>query len=142
KELNGVRYYAGPSMRDLMSPATWATDVVPNPSGKGRPMHVLRDSFKRMWAYVEEADAFVCTEMPEIVRSESVLNKMVAGFSHDSETSNLLDKAYKGRSSKIWYRPAHDARLVDYRGSNAINLHVPSQVKPEKGDPGPWIEFL
>lgn len=142
KSLGGVRYYAGPAMRDLMSPATWATDVVPNPSGKGRPMHVLRDSFKRMWAYVEEADAFVCTEMPEIVRSESVLNKMVAGFSHASETTKLLVKAYKGRSAKICYRPDHDARLVDYRGSNAINLHVPSLVKPEQGDPAPWIEFL
>lgn len=142
KEMGGKRFYVGPHMRDLMSPATWATDVVPNPSGQGRPMNVLRDSFKRMWAYVEEADVFVCTEMPEIIRSEAVLNKMVAGFSHAAETSKLLVKAYKGRSAKICYRPDYDARLVDYRGSNAINLYVPPLIKPEQGDETPWLEFL
>lgn len=136
------RFYIGPAMRDLMAPATWATDLVPNPSGKGRPVAVLRSSFRRMWAYVEEADAFVCTEMPEIVRSESVANKMVAGFSHVQETMKLLTKSYKGRSAKICYRPDHDARLVDYRGTNAINLHTPSLIKPAKGSPKPWNEFL
>lgn len=142
RSIEGGQFYVGPAMRDLMSPATWATDVVPNPAGKGRPVHVLRDSFKRMWAYVEEADAFVCTEMPEIVRSESVLNKMIAGFSHAAVTTNLLVKAYKGRSAKICYRPDQAARLVDYRGSNAINLHVPSLVKAKRGDPAIWLEFL
>jgi len=142
KSIGASQFYTGPSMRDLLSPATWATDLLPNPAGTGRPINVLRDSFKRMWAYVEEADAFVCTEMPEIIRSESVLNKMVAGFSHASETTKLLVKSYKGRSAKICYRPDHSARLVDYRGTNAINLHVPSNIKPSTGDVGPWLEFL
>ena len=142
KRLGEGKFYIGPSMRDLTSPATWATDMIPNPAGRGKPIAVLRDSFKRMWAYVEEADAFVCTEMPEIIRSENVLNKMVAGFSHVANTSGLVVKAYKGRSAKICYRPDHHARLVDYRGTNAINLHVPSTVKPAQGDPAPWLEFL
>ena len=25
---------------------------------------------------------------------------------------------------------------------SAINLHIPSQIKPAMGDPAPWIEFL
>lgn len=142
KMIGEAQFYDGPSMRDLMSPATWATDILPNPTGKGRPITVLRDSFKRMWAYVEEADAFVCTEMPEIIRTEAVLNKMVAGFSHVSETTRLLVKSYKGRSARLCYRPDHAARLVDYRGTNAINLHVPPLIKPADGDVKPWLEFL
>lgn len=139
---DGSQFYVGPSMRDLMNPATWATDMMPNPAGKGRPVAVLRDSFKHMWAYVEEADAFVCTEMPEMMRSEAVLNKIVAGFSHVNDTARLITKAYKGRSVRVCYRPDREGLLVNYRGSNAINMHVPPRVRPQKGDPQPFIDFL
>jgi hypothetical protein len=140
KRTGSAKFYTGPGFRELLNPATWATDLWQPP--KGRPKSMLRDSFKRLWAYVEEADAFVCTEMPEIIRSESVFNKMVAGFSHSNETSRLLTKAYKGRSAKVCYRPDHKARLVDYRGTNAINMHIPPTIRPESGDPAPWIDFL
>ena len=142
KQIGRDDFYVGPSMRTLTSPATWATDLMPNPAGKGRPITVLRDAFKHMWAYVEEADAYVCTEMPEIMRSETVFNKICAGFSHANETAKLLNKAYKGRSSRVCYRPDQEGRLVDYRGTNAINLHVPSTIRSVAGDPRPFLEFL
>lgn len=142
KQANEGAFYVGPTMRDLMNPATWATDIVPSPTGKGRPLTVLRDEFKRLWAYVEEADVYVCIEMPEIIRSETVLNKMLAGFSHATDTAKLINKAYKGRSAKLCYRPDQTARIVDYRGTNAINLFTPARVRPVKGDVEPWLEFL
>lgn len=135
-------FYVGPTMRDLLQPATWATDQVPNPSGTGRPITILRESFSRMWSYVEEADAFICTEMPEILRSEAVFNKMVAGFSHVNDVARLVNRHYKGRSAKLCYRPDVKARLVDHKGANAINLHTPSNVRAAPGDPGPWLDFL
>jgi len=95
-----------------------------------------------MWAYVEEADMFVCTEMPEIIRSEAILNKMLAPFSHAAETSRLITRAYNGRSTRVCYRPDENGLMVTFRGSSAINLHVKSCIRPEKGDPGPWLEFL
>jgi hypothetical protein len=95
-----------------------------------------------MWSYIEEADIFVCTEMPEILRSEAILNKMLAPFSHAAETCRLIVKSYKGRSARICYRPDHDGLLVTFRGSSAINLHVPTNIKAEKGDPKPWTDFL
>ena len=135
-----VRHYVGPSFRDCTHPATWATDLIPNPRGKPTP--VLRDSFKNMWAYVEEADLFVCTEMPEIMRTEQILNKMVASFSHAAETCKLLVKSYRGRSARICYRPDHDGLMVTFRGSSAINLHVKSSIRGVAGDAGPWERFL
>ena len=135
-------FYIGPTFRDCIHPATWATDLMPNPSGKGRPIAVLRDSFKGMWAYVEEADAFVCTEMPEIVRTEAILNKMLASFSHVQDTTRLIVKAYQGRSTRICYRPDHPGLLVTFKGSSAINLHVPSTIRSSEGDAKPWTDFL
>lgn len=139
-KLGQVRHYIGPSFRDCVHPATWATDLIPNPRGKPTP--VLRDAFKAMWAYVEEADLFVCTEMPEILRSEQILNKMVAPFSHAAETCKLIVKSYRGRSTRICYRPDHDGLMVTFRGSSAINLHVKSTIKSTPGDTAPWEQFL
>jgi hypothetical protein len=142
REIDGQRFYIGPSMRTCLHPATWATDTIPNPAGAGRPLTILRDSFKKMWAYVEETDVYVCTEMPTIIRSEVGFNKMVAGFSHVNETARLLNKAYKGRTARLCYRPDEEGMLVDYRGSSAINLHVQPEIRPVPGDPKPWLDFL
>ena len=112
----GERIYVGPSFRDCLHPATWATDIMPPKKEGGRPAHALRDSFKGMWAYVEEADMFVCTEMPEIMRSEAILNKMLASFSHVQDTCRLIVKAYQGRSTRVCYRPDVKGLKVTFRG--------------------------
>lgn len=134
--------YTGPSFRDCLHPATWATDVVPPKKEGGRPGHVLRESFKGMWAYIEESDIFVNTYMPEIMRTEAILNKMLASFSHVQDTCRLIVKAYQGRSTRVCYRPDVDGLKVTFRGSSAINLHVPSNIRPMPGDPQPFLDFM
>jgi hypothetical protein len=140
KKIGDVKHYTGPSFRSCLHPATWATDLVPNP--KGKPSYILRSHFKEMWAFIEEADLWVCAEMPEIVRTEMVFNKMLSSFSHSGNTSALLLKKYQGRATKICYRPDVKGRLVTDRSTSAINLHIPSQVKPVAGDPAPFLEFI
>ena len=139
-EIDSVQHYIGPSFRACLHPATWATDLVPNKQGK--PSYMLRPHFIEMWSYIEEADVWVCTEMPEIVRMEIIFNKMLAAFSHSANTSNLLLKKYQGRSTKICYRPDFEGRMVTDRSTSAINLHIPSQIKPKAGDAEPFIEFM
>jgi hypothetical protein len=140
RELEGKRRYVGPPFRSCLHPATWATDLIANPRGK--PTTVLRDNFKDAWAYVEEADIFVCVEMPEVMRSEAVLNRMLAPFSHASETSRLIVKAYRGRATKLCYRPDIPGRVVSDRTTSAINLHTPTMVRSEVGNPQPWLDFM
>lgn len=136
------KIYIGPQFRECLHPATWATDLI-QPAGKsGRPSHVLRESFKGMWAYIEEADMFVCTEMPEIMRTEAILNKMLAGFSHVNDTCRLIVKSYQGRSTRVCYRPDVDGLNVTFRGSSAINLHVPCSIQPKQGEIKPFTDFL
>ena len=142
KENDATKFYTGPAFRECLHPATWATDQLPNPEGKGRPITVLRDCFKGLWAYIEETDTFVCTEMPDIMRSEPILNKMLAPFSHVAETSRLILKAYQGRSTRVCYRPDHDGLIVTFRGSAAINLHIPCQIPSIPGDIKPFLDFM
>ena len=140
KKMEGREYYVGPSFRSCLHPATWATDQIPNPRGK--PTTALRSNFKDMWAYVEEADLFVCKEMPEIIRSEQIMNKMLSPFSHTSETSKLIVKAYVGRSTKMCYRPDIRGKIVTDNTTSAINLHTPTHIKSRPGSAEPFIEFM
>lgn len=140
KKVEGRNYYVGPSFRSCLHPATWATDQIQNPRGK--PTIVLRKNFKDMWSYVEEADLFVCIEMPEIIRTEQVMNKMLSAFSHTNQTSQLIVKAYTGRSTKLCYRPDIKGRIVTDNTTSAINLHTPTHVKSFPGNPQPFLEFL
>jgi len=133
-------YYDGPTFRECVHPATWATDLVQ--MGPGRPTAVLRDSFKRLWSYVEEVDQFVCNDFPEIMRSGDVLNKMLARYSHVSNTAGLILKTLTERSAKICYRPDQLGHIVTFHGTSAINLHIPSNIRPQAGDPKPWLDFM
>ncbi len=141
----GKKRYIGPSLIDCLHPGTWATDEVPGEVVDGqrrRPYYVLRDCFKRSWSYVEDADVFVCVDLPDLVRSEAVLNKMLAAFSHVKDTCNLIIKAYHGRTAKLCYRPDTTDRIVTDKTTSAINLYVEPNIKPERGDPQPFIDFI
>lgn len=136
------RHYVGPTFRACTHPGTWATDQIPNPSGKGKPIIVLRSEFRDLWSWVEEQDIYICREMPEIMRPITLFNGMVAPFSHTSNTAGLLQKAYQGRKTRLCYRPDIAARIVSDNTTSAVNLHTPSDVRAGPGDVGPWIEFL
>lgn len=140
KQMEGQEYYIGPSFRSCLHPATWATDQIPN--AKGKPSIVLRSNFKDMWAYVEEADLFVCKEMTDIIRSEKIMNNMLAPFSHTSETSKLIVKAYVGRSTKLCYRPDIKGKIVTDNTTSAINLHTPTHIKSKSGSPQMFLDFM
>lgn len=142
KMISGIRHYNGPTFRTCTHPATWATDQIPNPSGKGKPITVLRDSFKNQWAYVEESDLFVNTLMPEILRNQEVLNKMLSAFSHVSNVCSLIVREYSGRNTKLCYRPDIKGRIVSDKSTSAVNLHRPTEIKPVAGDPTPWLDYL
>jgi hypothetical protein len=140
KEMHGQTYYTGPAFRSCVHPATWATDLVTNPRGKPTPM--LRDHFKDMWAYVEEADVFVCIEMPDIMRNETITNKMLSGFSDTQRTADLIHKNYHGRTIKLCYQPDNPGRIVTNKSTASINLHIGTDIKATAGDPQPFLDFM
>ena len=142
KETEGVSRWVGPTFRSLLHPATWATDVIPPTTNRGRPKVVLRSSFKPQWTYVEESDVFVFNEMPEIIRDRNVLNNMLAGFSDAKDTAARIVSDYKGRVSKLTYRPDTTKRIITEGNSSAINVYTPGLIDPVEGDAAPFFQFL
>lgn len=139
--------YNGPTFHELLNPATWATDMVPQKdeegkSKKGHPYAVLRPEFRDMWAWIEESDLFVCKEIPSILRAMPIFNGMVSAFSHVQDTAALVKKSYQGRSVRLAYRPDINARMISDGEVSAINLHTPTQIKSVKGDIKPFMEFM
>jgi Family of unknown function (DUF5906) len=135
------RYYTGPSFHSMLETATWATDLIQT-KAKGKPAIILRDSFKAAWAYIQDADVFVASELPHIMRTEKMLNQTLAPFSHVADTARLVVKSYRGHAQKLAYRPDLPGRTIVDGEAVAINLHTPSRVKPIEGDDGPWTEFM
>lgn len=139
-EVEGVRYYNGPAFQSLLYPATWATDII-KPE-KGKAYAALRESFKGTWAYIEDLDLFVCKEDPTRMLSQQVLDKSIAAFSDVQETGRLILRTHQDKIVRVCYRPDIPHTIVEHNDKHAINLHVPSTIKAEKGNPAPWLEFL
>lgn len=131
--------YVGPPFRSCLHPATWATDQA---FIEDKPVVTLREHFKDMWAYIEEADIFVCKPMPNIIRQEKILNNMLSSFSHSQFTSELMFKEYSGRTTGLCYRPDKVEQILTQGNSSSINLHIPTLIKSEPGDPKPFLEFM
>lgn len=138
--IDSIEYYIGPSFRKCMHPATWATDLIPNPRGKPSP--VLREHFRDQWAYVETIDQFVCLDMPEIIRGEQAANKVLYKFSDTYETTRLIVKGGIDRAVALCYRPSDKGRIITDASSSAINTHIPTDIKPKSGSPAPFLEFM
>lgn len=144
-ELNGYKYYNGPSFREVTHPATWATnlvEVLDEKTKKIKHIPVLRDHFKTEWSYIEEYEFFINNSFPEIIRKPESLNSMLMPFSDSKRTSELLLQVYNGRTPKLTYRPDIKGRRVVANGETAINVYVPPTIKPQPGDATPWNEYL
>lgn len=138
------RYYIGPSFREVTNPSTWATDIITIDDGtkKGKDVPVLREHFKGQWIHAEELGVFVNSEMPDIVRSPETLDAMLLPFSDTRKTSELILGSFIGRTPRLAYNPSSKGRRIVSNGTSAINLYIPPDIKPEEGDPTPFLEYL
>ena len=134
------KHYNGPAFQNLLHPATWMTDLIPQE--KGRPTVVLRECAKDLWAYVESIDMLVCKEMPSIRLGQGIANKVLAPFSHTDNVSRLIIKSQRGRTTGIAYRPDKSGLRITNKEISAINVHTPSPVRAIKGEVQPFINFL
>ncbi len=142
KQINDQDYYIGPTFSDCVHPATWLTDLK-HADKKGRPEITLRQHAKGLWAYVGDADAYVCIEYPKLKFDSRRFNKEVAAFSNADNTARLFDNEYtKGKTYGICYRPDLKETIVMDDGKPSINRHIPSSIKPSEGNPKPFLDFL
>jgi hypothetical protein len=136
------RRYVGPSMRALLVPATWATELVYPQDGKGRPSTVLTRAFKEEWCHSIKPEVFIHKEWPDDVLLKTAFNNKVSPFSHVDDTARLLFKDDSSKSAVIKYNPGLPPGLyADDRG-RYINTHVPADIKMEKGDVTQFLDFM
>ena len=135
-----VKHYNGPKFKELLHPSTWMTDKIPQE--KGRPLTVLRECAKDLWAYVEKTDQIICKELPSIALRAEIANKVLAPYSDLDNTAKHIIKNQRGRTADIAYRPDIPGRIVTSRGHSAINIHAPSHIRAIEGDPGIFLKFL
>lgn len=137
--------YIGPRIADLLEPATLATDTIPNPEGKGRPLTIIRTEFAEEWHHAITPEVFVHRDWPNRILTSPEFNNKVDPFSAVNDTSRLLKKEFASKAAILKYTPGIEPGVYGGdSGGTFINTFVPSTIKPDKGryDAAPWLEFM
>ena len=134
------KHYLGPAFSNMLHPATWMTDKIPQE--KGRPIIELRECAKDLWAYVENIDMIICKEIPALMLRQEITSKSLAPFSHSDNTAKMIIKNQRGRTTNISYRPDKKGLRITNKETSSINIHTPSTIKAIKGDISTFLKFL
>lgn len=139
---NGTRY-KGPTLADLMVCATRATELVPNPEGKGRPVPRLKRDFREEWFHCVTPEVFVHIDLPDKILTTAEFNNFVSPFSDVADTAQLLKKDATSKSAVLEYNPGMPSGIYGAEDiGRYINTHVPAAIKAEEGDVTPFEEFM
>jgi DNA polymerase III delta prime subunit len=145
RQIEDKRFYIGPTFRQCQRVSTYMTNIVPVQvsEDKVKDIPVLRNHVKNLWTFVEDSDLFVCSEMPEIMRKAELLDKMHYPFAETKKLSELLHQNFTGKTTKLAYKPGTSKRrIITSDGEPALNLYVPSNIKPQDGDPQPFLDYM
>jgi hypothetical protein len=140
--------YVGPSLDQMLKPATWATDVLPNPTGKGRPIIKIRPTFVEEWLVSIEPGVFVHRWYCDRYLSAEQFNALVRPFSDAHDTSRLMTRIFSSQVDSLTYQPfkrrpgRHIAEVETIEGRRLVNTYRPPDIESMRGDPGPWLEFM
>lgn len=143
KEIDGRKYYIGPSFNDCTYPATYMTDLVPVMDGKKEKLiPVLRPHARNLYQWVEETGTFCYLEMPEINWSAETLDNRLRPFCNTKKISELLLENFTGRATSFDYSPATKKRRIIINGRPVINTYTSPSIKPQEGNAKPWLDFM
>ena len=135
--------YLGPHLRDLVIPATRATELIGNPSGKGRRIPVLKRAFKEEWLHCIKPEVYVHKDWPHEMWTMPEFNNKVRPFSDTNDTASLLKGDAASKSAVLKYDPSLEPGVYSTGDEGRyINTHRPSIIKAEEGDASPWEEFI
>lgn len=133
--------YIGPSIKALLRPATYATETMVNPN-TGRPVQVIRRAFRTEWYHCVQPEVFIHKDWPSTVYNLNEFNSFVSPFSGVVETSTLLKKDAVQKGAVLKYHPGLAPGVHVDRNGTFINTHMPAEIKAEKGDVTPFLEYM
>ncbi|MCI0559303.1 MAG: DUF5906 domain-containing protein [Nitrososphaera sp.] len=133
--------YIGPSLIGLMNPATWATESSIN--GPGRPVLSIRQPFREEWLHCVRPDVYIHRSRPNHVWIATEFNSFVQPFSDAGDTARLLRSDQVSKGAVLSYEPNKEPGLYgSVEQGYYINTHVPTHIKPRKGDIKLWSHYL
>jgi hypothetical protein len=150
-----TKRYIGPSFKELIEPATWAVEEVPEPAGtekrgRGRPKgpaYRVRDVFRKQWVIARRMDPilFINRQNPTLQYKAENFNKVNRPFSGGAKNLAALLEA-----KPIWvdgpaYEPGRKPGELVLSGRRTINTWTPTLIEPVTGrhyDPQPWFDFM
>jgi Family of unknown function (DUF5906) len=135
--------YKGPTLSSLMRPATRATEKIPDASNPKKIITVTRRDFREEWFHSVKPELFIHKDWPHVTHTMKEFNNWVRPFSDADDTARLLMADAAQKATVLKYDPDKSPGI--YSASiegRFINTHVPSEIKSEKGDAAPFIEFM
>lgn len=132
-----------PPFKDVLEPATWMARAVRDDKGKVVGA-ALTAAVKDEWAYLRDDELLIHKQHRRIQHTPQSFDRgwckwCDAGV---SKPANLFMKADDDDLSTWTYRPGGPGVLALPGGGRAFNRYVPGPILPQKGDPGPWLEFV
>lgn len=133
--------YVGPRLDEMMAPATWATTTVPAP-GRGNPQTIIRSEFANEWYVVTTPPVFVHRDRTYRLLNEGAFNRQSRPWSDVQDIARLMGRSLSSHADGITFAPGAPPGVVTIDGERLVNTWRPSAIRPEKGDDGPWHEFM
>lgn len=142
KVRGGARVYTGPRLRDLMRPATWATDTV-RTGKQGRPSYRLRSHFAKEWMKSTKPEVFFNVEKPHDLLTPEEFSSAVDPFSSAKDTAALLSKHYSSSVESVDYLPGEKSGcVVVHEGKHVFNTYRGTDIEPLAGDIEMFMKFM
>ncbi|TPG12866.1 hypothetical protein EAH87_17875 [Sphingomonas koreensis] len=145
---SGQSSYMGPTYKDCLQPATWATQIVPVPAAKGQPASKsirIRPEFAQGWWIVanEGRPLFVGAHDRSRLYAEEGFNTLSRVFSDVDRTSTYFKhQAFASQVSGIAYEPGDQQGSIIVDGVRCVNMWVAPHIRPKPGDPQPLLDFF
>jgi len=147
-ELDGIKFYNGPSMSAMSMPYTWLTDVWTanvNAGQRGRPAqgyrlreHAVNDIF-----YIEDIDRFMVRKKPDVQYTADHFNRAVKKVSDSWDTAKLVLQEDRKFAARITYDPGKPDLFIDESSECKVyNTYRPTHIKPLKGPVTIWKDFM
>jgi len=139
--------YVGPTMRELMSPATWATTWrTPTTPGGKRTIEIDRN-FLMEWFHSIRPNAYVHKDFPDRVLSAKEFDDAMKPFSGLDAKNNLrlsamMEANFAIKVDELAYEPNLPPGVYWIERKRMYNTHVAGNVTPEDIDPAPFVKYL
>jgi hypothetical protein len=139
---DSMNRWTGPSLRAYMRPATWATDELPNPGGRGRPAIVINLDFAREWHHSIRPELFVHKDWPSDTYTKDEFNNKTAPYSDAANVADKLQKYDASKAVELRYVPHQPPGIFHQDGTLCLNTHRPSSVTRVSGDASIFEDYM